>query len=122
MKGKDQQTKIVDVIQNVTLLQIRKQDGAMLFTWQKPNNHGDTQIWLCGWNRPCNVKVGDKGHLELRSRPNWLLHFFVKEESQLEKYICPECGGYMEYHESICVSCYTQVRVNAGEIEAKDIL
>ncbi len=40
------------------------------------------------------------------------------ESEEVKEFICPECGGYMEYHESMCVSCYTKVLVDAGEIES----
>jgi len=77
-------------IENVTLEEIRKQDGAQKYTfpyvdgmpeWLKPlGNATHTQIWLCGWNRASNVKEGMTGKLEYRFTPSSGLYYFIRDK------------------------------------------
>ena len=67
------------IIEGVTLVEKRKQDGAQLYRWGDGPNEC---MWLCGWNRPSNVSVGDKGRLVYRSTPNYGLYFFERLNSK----------------------------------------
>lgn len=54
------------IIEQVTLSEYRKADGAMLFTWtpnpdDPPGSQG--RMWMRGVERPTNVRVGDQGRL-----------------------------------------------------------
>ena len=57
----------------VELIEIRVEDGAQCFK----DNDGDLH-WLCDYTRAINIKVGDKGILEYRSKPSRGLHFLKR--------------------------------------------
>jgi len=67
------------IIENVTLIKVRKEDGAQCYTWP---NCGLNNVWLSGYNRASNVKVGDKGRLEYRATKSTGLFWFAKEEGK----------------------------------------
>ncbi len=68
----------MDNIKNVKLIEIRKIDGAMLFEWDKPHPTLGCNIWMCGWNRPSNISIGEIGELEYRKTPSHSLWWFIK--------------------------------------------
>ncbi len=63
------------IIKNATLTKISK-IGDQLYTWKKPHPTIGTSIWLCGWNRNQNAKIGDKGQLEYIVSSSYGLWFF----------------------------------------------
>lgn len=65
------------VIENARLVEKRKQDGAQCYRW---NDNPMDVLWLCGWQRASNVKVGDKGRLTYTVGPGnrYGMHFFEK--------------------------------------------
>ncbi len=58
-----------------TLVEIRKEDGAQRYL----SEDGET-VWITGWPRASNVKVGDTGYLQLISATNYLLDTFRKDK------------------------------------------
>ncbi len=67
------------IIENVELIEIRKEDGAQHYKW----GDGITDsLWLMGWTRASNVKVGDRGRLVYKTGPNYGAHFFEKKEEK----------------------------------------
>ncbi len=65
------------VIENVTLVEIRPEDGAQLYQW---GDGWDESLWLTGWNCASRVKVGDKGRLVYRATPQSGLYWFEREK------------------------------------------
>jgi hypothetical protein len=67
------------IIENVTLVEIRKEDGAQRYKWGEAY---DECMWLTGWNCASRVKVGDKGRLVYRVTPQTGLYWFEKEDER----------------------------------------
>ena len=66
------------IIKNASLTEIDRA-GNMLFEWPEAHKSIGTRLWLCGWNRPSNIKIGDVGTLEYRVTPSYGLWFFGKD-------------------------------------------
>ncbi|MHC4071203.1 MAG: hypothetical protein ACYTGS_04085 [Planctomycetota bacterium] len=86
------------VIENVTLVEKRKGDGAQKYRWDDDPMH---VVWLCGWNRATNVSVGDVGRLEYRTTPSSGLYWFVPRREQ------PESGPEAESAELVKMVTHT---------------
>ena len=79
-------------INNVTLTEIRSVDYAQKYTFpfvdDLPGRYKPpcNVVWLMGWNRASNVKVGDKGKLVFKSgnrgSDEYSLFFFIKPDNQ----------------------------------------
>ncbi len=60
---------------NAVLEEIRKEDGAQKYR----TGPGEYDIvWITGWPRASNVRVGDKGQIVYKTSPTWGLNFFEK--------------------------------------------
>ena len=64
------------IIGKCTLAEIRKEDGAQKYVYADTNEIE----WLCGWNRPSNVFVGDTGIMVYVTTPSYGLSFFRKDK------------------------------------------
>lgn len=77
---------------NVELVEIRESDGAQRYEFPYTETMGKqfkppyNSIWLTGFNRASDVKVGDKGVLKYESRScrgmKYGLYFFYKEKKE----------------------------------------
>lgn len=68
------------IIDDVVLSSIDPKTGSQKYTW---SDSIVNVIYLAGWHRAPNVKVGDKGKLVYQASPSSGRYFFVREEGHV---------------------------------------